>query len=119
VTPEETSALQQGRLGVLLTAPPGSRLQELQASYESAKAAKEEAVARFDAITGALKAEMAAAAPQKSTDVMLDSAPGLPRLRLKWMRPYRFDSKRFKAENPALYVRYEVRGGHWDLRQET
>ncbi len=102
---------------VTLTARPGSRLEELQASYDSAKAAKEDAVARFDALTTAIKVEMAAAAPPGTTDITLDSASGLPRLRLKWLMPYRFDSKRFKAEHPDIYVRYEVRGGNWTLRQ--
>lgn len=98
-----------------LTAVPGSRLEELLAGYESAKAAAEDAKSRLDALTAALKNEMAAAAPAGSTDVTL-GAPGLPRLRLSWKAPWRFDSKRFKADHPELYVRYEVRGGHWDLR---
>jgi hypothetical protein len=102
-----------------LTAVPGSRLEQLQAEYESAKANFEDAKSRFEALTTALKSEMAAAAPAGSTDVLLNSAPGLPRLRMKWLRPYRFDAKRFRAEHPALYVRYEVRGGHWEMRAET
>lgn len=107
------------RITYLLDAAPGSRLEELQAGYESAKASFEDAKARFEALTTALKNELAAAAPEGSTDVLLNSAPGLPRLRMKWLRPYRFDSKRFRAENPAMYVRYEVRGGHWEIRQES
>ncbi len=103
---------------VQLTASPGTRLEELLAAYETAKAAKEEAVARFDAITDALKAEMATAAPQGSTDITLSGqSPGLPRLHLMWTRPYRFETKRFRADHPGLYVRYEVRGGQWGLRQ--
>ena len=104
---------------VVLIASPGSRLEELQASFESAKAQFEDAKARFEAVTGALKNELAAAAPQGSTDVLLAAAPGLPQLRMKWLTPYRFDVKRFRAEHPALYVRYEKQGGHFELRMET
>jgi hypothetical protein len=101
---------------VQLTAVPGSRLEELHASYDIVKAQYEDAKARYDALTAALKNEMAATAPAGSTDITLTGAPGLPRLRLRWLRPYRFDSKRFKADNPYLYVQYEKRGGHYDLR---
>lgn len=102
---------------VLVAAPPGSRLEQLLASYESAKAAAEEAKARFEAITDAVKAELAAAAPPGTTEMLLAGPPGLPRLRMSWKRPYRFDTKRFREEHPKMYVRYEVRGGHWELRQ--
>ena len=105
---------------VPVSAEPGSRLEQLLASYEGAKAAAQEAKDRFEAITEALKAEIAAAAPQGSTEIMAGGAPSLPRLKLSWKRPYRFDVKRFRAERPLLYVRYEVRSdGHWELRAET
>jgi hypothetical protein len=99
-----------------LTAAPGSRQEELLAAYESAKAAKEDAVARFESVSAALKNVMTATAPNGSTDITLAGSPGLPRLRLRWLAPWRFDSKRFKAERPEDYVRYEVQGGHWDMR---
>lgn len=101
---------------VALAAAPGSRLEELQAGYEAAKAAAEDATTRFEALTKALKAEMAAAAPQGSTDIALAAAPGRPRLKMTWKTPYRFDAKRFLADHPDLYVRYEKQGGHWELR---
>lgn len=101
---------------VVLVTAPGSRLEQLQASYESAKAARDEAVARFDALTGAIKAELASASQGNATDIILSGGPALPQLRMVWKAPYRFDAKRFRAEHPDIYVRYEVRGGHWDLR---
>lgn len=116
---EQPAARTGAVVAVVLLVTPGSRLEELQASYDSSKAQFEEARARFEAVTGALKSEMAAAAPQGSTDVILASAPGLPGLRLKWLTPWRFDVKRFRAENPVLYVQYEKRGGHWEMRAET
>jgi hypothetical protein len=101
---------------VVLFAAPGSRMEELLASYESAKAAKEDAGARFDALVAALKNELAATAPAGSTDIALAGPPGLPRLRMRWKTPYRFNSKQFKEDNPFLYVQYEVQGGFWELR---
>ena len=103
---------------VVLLATPGGRLEALQASYESAKAAAQEAKDRFEAITTALKTELAAAAPGR-TEVHLAAAPGLTPLKLTWKQPYRFDVKRFRAERPEEYVRYEVKSqGFWELRSE-
>lgn len=104
--------------GIVL-ARPGTRLEQLLASYEGAKAAAEEARSRYEALTDAIKAELAASAPEGTTEMILAGSPALPRLRMSWKRPWRFDSKRFKAEHPKLYVRYETRGGHWELRQES
>lgn len=102
---------------VEVMAVPGSRLEELLASYESAKADSEAAVQRFEAITAAIKAELSAAVPD-TPEIGLSGKPGLPRLKLSWIRPWRFDSKRLKEEDPLTYVRYAVQGGHWELRQQ-
>jgi hypothetical protein len=101
---------------VLVLAAPGSRLEQLLASYESARAQADEAKARLEALTDALKAEISAAAPHGTQEMTLDGGPGLPRMRMTWKAPYRFDVKRFRAEQPGMYVRYEVKGGHWELR---
>lgn len=100
-----------------VTAQPGSRLEELLASYEPAKAAAEEAAERFRAVTDAIKAETAAACPDGTTRASLAGAPGLPRLKMTWLTPWRFDSKRFREEQPAMYVKYEKQGGFWEIRQ--
>jgi hypothetical protein len=102
---------------VMLLAPPGSRLEELLASYESAKAAAEEAAARFEAVTQGIKAELANAAPG-ATSIGLAGGPGLPRLRLSWRTPWQFDTKSFKRDYPVLYVKYGSQGGRWELRAE-
>jgi hypothetical protein len=102
----------------VIPAGPGTRLEQLLASYEPVKAAYEEAKARLDALTDALKAEMSAAAPEGSTDMVLDGGPALPRVRVSWKQPYRFDVKRFRTDYPQIYVKYETRGGHWELRLE-
>jgi len=100
-----------------VSAQPGSRLEELLASYESAKAAAEEAASRFEAIKDAIKAETTAACPEGTTRASITGTPGLPKLKLAWMTPYRFDSKRFKEEQPEMYVRYEKKIGFWEIRK--
>ena len=104
---------------VPVLAHPGTRLEQLLASYESLKAARDEASDRFDALTDAIKAELTATVPKGTEAISLGGSPALPRLRMTWTRPWRFDSKRFRAEHPRLYVQYERQGGHWDLRVES
>jgi hypothetical protein len=106
---------QEQKPTVLATAQPGSRLEQLLAQYDTAKAESEEAVARFKAITTALKAEASAMCPG-AEDIALSGAPSLPRLRLSWRRPWRFNTDKFKEEQPYLYVKYSEQGGHWELR---
>jgi hypothetical protein len=101
---------------ITVTAYPGTRLEQLLASYESAKAAADEAKARYEALTDSIKAELDAATPEGTREIILSGPPGLPQLRMAWKTPYRFDVKRFRLENPVLYVQYEVQGGHWDMR---
>jgi hypothetical protein len=103
---------------ITVTAPPGSRLEQLLASYESTKAAAEEAKSRYEALTDAVKAELDAATPEGTQEIVLTGSPGLPQLKMTWRSPYRFDVKKFRAEHPRLYVQYEVKGGHWEMRQE-
>ena len=103
---------------VQLFAAEHTRLAELQAHYDGAKAAYEEAKARLEAVASALKAEMAASAPEGTTEILLTGSPAAPQLKLTWKRPYRFDVKRFRAEHPRMYVQYEVQSpGHWELRE--
>jgi hypothetical protein len=97
-------------------AQPGSRVEELLAAYEPAKAAAEEASGRYKAITDAIKAELASANPGVR-EMLLSGMPGLPQLRMTWVEPLRFDTKRFKEDHPVEYVRYTRQGGNWDLRQ--
>jgi hypothetical protein len=101
-----------------VTAQPGSRLEELLAAYEPAKAAAEEAAARFKAVTDAIKTETTAGLPEGVQRASIAGAPGLPRLKLSWIISYRFDSKRFKEECPEMYVRYEKQAGFWELRAQ-
>jgi hypothetical protein len=102
---------------LLVTAEPGSRREELLASYESAKAAAEEAASRFKTITDALKADLSGAYPGVE-GMTLSGAPGLPRLSMSWRKSWRVDTRRLKEEQPLLYVQYAVQSGTWDLRAQ-
>lgn len=104
------------RQRVILTAEPGSRLEELLAMYEPLKAAAEEAASRFKAVTDALKAELPALAPEGTAAITLSGVPGLPVLHQTWVETWRLDSKQLKADDPVTYVRYAVKGGHWEVR---
>lgn len=110
---QEGQPLRGGRL--VVAAPAGSRLEELLATYESAKAAAADAESRYKAVTDAIKAELSSANPGVA-EMTLAGQPGLPRLSMTWVRPWRLDTKRFKEDHPHLYVQYATQSGHWDLR---
>ena len=97
-----------------VTAPPGSRLEGLLASYEAVKAAAEEAAERFESLKAAVKAEMAAACPGEQ--LVTASGAGLPRLQLAWKKAWRLDTARLKSEQPETYARYAEQKGRWELR---
>lgn len=97
-------------------APPGSRLEELLASYEAAKAAAETATSRFKAITDGIKSELSGTYPG-TAEMILSGAPGLPSLKLAWRLTWRLNSKQLKEDNPLLYVQYAEQSGTWELRQ--
>ncbi len=103
-------------LPVTITPAPGSRLEQLLASYEPLKLAAEEAAARFEAVTTGIKAELTSAYPDTAS-ITVPSSPGWPSLRLAWRTQWRFDVKAFKLENPLMYVTYSEQKGHWELRQ--
>jgi hypothetical protein len=96
-----------------VTAQPGSRLEQLQAQYDEAQAAAEEAKERFETIKLAIEAELAAAAPNAKIIALSGAVP----LTLSWRTPMRFDQKKFKEENTLTYVRYCRPLGYWELRR--
>jgi hypothetical protein len=105
------------KTAVLVTAPPGSRLEQLLAQYDGAKAESQDAAARFKAITTAIKAEAAEMSPGAEI-IAIGGAPGLPRLRLSWRTLWHLDTDQFKEDHPYLYVKYGKQSGHWDLREQ-
>jgi hypothetical protein len=94
---------------------PGSRLEDLLATYAELKPQVDELTGRLDAVKDAIKAELSAAAPG-ALKVEVDHASLVQPLRLSYVESWRVDSKRLKAEDPATYVRYAVKGGKWELR---
>lgn len=102
---------------VTVLAADGSRLAQLLAAYEPAKAAAEEAKQRYEALTLAIKIELTTAQPHAGR-IMLSGAPGLPRLKLAWRDTVRLDAKRLKNDLPDLYTLYAVQSGNWTLTRE-
>jgi hypothetical protein len=93
---------------------PGSRLEQLHAEYVEAKAAERGASDRAKAATDALKLELNTAAPG-ATKVELEGTAG-PRLSLGYIETWRFDSTKFKKDDPFTYVKYAKKSGSWTLR---
>ena len=97
-------------------APPGSRLEQLQASYADAKAAASAADDKLRAIVDAIKVELTRLAAEGSDNIQLAAGAG-PALRLSYVERWTFDSRRFKAVDPENWVRYAKKGGSWVLKQ--
>lgn len=109
----------------VVVASEGTRLEQLHAQFEEAKAAKDEAEKRFKAVTDGIKAELSTAEPGQGK-VELRSPVGPP-LRMTYVEAMRFDSKRLKADAVAaaqrgdqslalLYATYATQTGSWQLR---
>jgi hypothetical protein len=100
---------------VLTPVTPGSRLDDLLATYAELKPAADETATRLKAITDAIKAELTAAAPGAQQIDVTHEALVAP-LRLSYVESWSLDTKRLKAEDPATYVQYARKGGRWELR---
>lgn len=100
---------------VVVTPQAGTRLEQLHASYEEAKAAKDEAETRLKGITDAIKAEVQQLAPgSERMEIRGDYGPALS---MTYVESWRVDSKRMRAEDPETYVRYAVKQGTWKLEK--
>jgi hypothetical protein len=94
---------------------PGSRLDDLLATYAELKPRTDELTTRLKSITDAIKAELQAQAPNALKVGV--SHPGLAQpLQLSYVEGWRLDTKRFKAEQPAIYVQYASKSDKWELR---
>jgi len=91
-----------------------SRLAQLAAQYDLAKAESAKAAEALKAITDAIKIELTHAAPGES-DVQLDSPDLIKPLRLTAVESWRIDAKKLKAEDSLTYVRYAVQSTTWRL----
>lgn len=98
------------------TAEPDDRLAVLYAAYPSAKAEADEAAKRLKAITDGIKLELTSRAADltRTPKFEVRGAGGTP-LRLAWQITRRFNTKRFQAEQAAVYESYREESGSWVL----
>lgn len=99
---------------VQVVPPRNSRLERLHAEYPDAKAQADAANERLKQVTDGIKAELAAAAPDQGAVELVGGAG--PALRMSYTESWRFDTKRFKAEDPETWVRFAKKGGSWSLK---
>lgn len=95
----------------------GSRLGQLLTARAAAVAARDEAQQRLDAVNAGIKTEVAARTPDGARKITIAGSAHWPRMTMTWIRPWRLDSKRLKAEDPVTYARWAKQDpGYWDLR---
>jgi hypothetical protein len=94
---------------------PESRLEQLTARYGPAKAKATEAEAELTEIKDGIKAELARLHPEATT-VLLNSPHLTEPLQLQAVSKWGFDSKRCKAEHPAIYAAFARQSTSWTLR---
>lgn len=94
-----------------VTPAPGSRLAELVAVYDHAKATADAAAERLKVVTDAIKAEAILQAPAATCIELTGAVP----LRLVCREQWRIDTKRLKTEDPFTYVRYAKKSVTWSL----
>ncbi|BEL07852.1 hypothetical protein Q0Z83_060430 [Actinoplanes sichuanensis] len=94
---------------------PGSRLDDLLATYAELKPRVDELTGRLKSVTDAIKAELTSANPAAVRVDVDHPALAMP-LRLSYVESWSLDTKRLKEEQPAVYVTYARKGGRWDLR---
>jgi hypothetical protein len=97
---------------------PGSRLEDLLATYSELKPRADELAGRLKSVSDAIKAELQTQAPQAQR-VDVDHPALAQPLRLSYVESWRLDAKQLKADDPATYVKYAVKGGTWQLRGQA
>lgn len=98
-----------------ITPEPDTRLDQLLAQYDLAKAEEKKAAEAVKAITDGIKAELAKAAPEGETDIRVDSPALAQPLQLRATESWRLDSTRMKKEDPYLYASYAKPSLSWTL----
>jgi hypothetical protein len=100
----------------IVKSQPETRLDALAAEYAQLKPLADATNARLKEITDGIKAELAVAAPGKTSVDFVSPMLDRP-LRMTAKTSWRLDSKRLKAEDPGTYVKYAVQSTSWELRQ--
>lgn len=99
----------------VVTPDADTRLAQLVAQYDLAKAEAAKADEALKAITDGIKAELINAAPGRE-DIRLESPELVKPLRLFAVSSWRIDARKLKAEAPEVYVRYAKQSTAWQLR---
>jgi hypothetical protein len=100
---------------VLVHPGPDSRLAQMCAQYDLAKAEADKAAQALKAITDAIKLEAVQAAAGE-TSVIVDHPDLTQPLQVAYTERWTVDAKKLKTEQPETYVRYAKQGGSWSLR---
>lgn len=100
---------------VTVTPNPDTRLEQLAAQYDQAKAEADKAAGALKAITDAIKVELTLSAPGQNSIDLASDLLAQP-LRLMAIESWRVDAKKLKAEDPETYVRYAKKSTSWSLR---
>jgi hypothetical protein len=90
------------------------RLSQLHAAYAAAKTESDEAAARLKVVTDGIKLELLNLAPEERKLAL--SGPDGPTLTLTHSRSARFDSTKFKREDPETYASYAKFSDSWTLK---
>lgn len=93
---------------------PDSRLDQLTARYDQAKAQEKAAKAAADEVTTAIKAELARLHPGVR-EVLLTSPHLTAPLQLQAVSRWTFDSKGCKATHPQIYAAFAKQSTSWRL----
>jgi len=94
---------------------PGSRLEDLLATYAELKPRADELGTRLKSVTDGIKAELTAQRPDAQSIDVAHDALTTP-LRLTYVEKWTLDSKRLKADDPTTYVSYARKSGAWVLK---
>jgi hypothetical protein len=97
-------------------AKPDTRLAQLSAQYDLAKAEVDKATETLKAITDAIKVELVEAAPG-AHDIRLDAECLERPLRLQAVVSRRVDSQRLKSEQPTIYLEFSAESTSWRLER--
>ena len=107
-----TTAPDKPRL--VITAAPGSVLENLLSAEHAAEAAASEAADRLKGVRDEIKAELTQAHPGIGR-FDIAGTPHRPAKQLNWVNTVRLNTKRLKTEQPLLYTEYAEFGGKWVL----
>lgn len=92
-----------------------SRLEQLTAEWWALKPYVEQMQERLTELTKAIKQEVAAAAPEGASEVVLRS-PYLPTpYRLHQVETWRLDTSKLKTQEPVTYARFARKSTSWRL----